>query len=169
MNNNTISKSVRNEAESTPVTNCTCFIIPNGADRFKACYSRDDYEVQLKTLGISKPDDEEPMFQTWFFSDANDNHTCHGWGEELCARFGIGYDPKHPTYMEYDAPSRMPYSVLKDVKEGDVKEFTAPSGAKIRVKFEQLPWRYGRHGRFEEVVNNLYNDLQRWLAAHPDE
>jgi len=130
----------------------TVFIVPNGSYILKENRIMKDENIRRnRSFGIETTENDEVM-QTWVFPSnelfykSNDNWTAHGLPDQFVELFNNeGY-----------APGVLPYSFLKDKKEGDVVELTTASGFKYRMRFEQIPWRYGRFGRFEEVVGHLH-------------
>ncbi len=135
----------------------TCFIVPNGSyilkenEIFKMGSYIDETVRRNTSFGIKTTPEDEVM-QTWIFPSnelfykSNDNWTDHGLPDQFVELFNNeGY-----------APAVLPYSFLKDRKEGEVVELESASGFRYRMRFEQLPWRYGRYGRFEDVVRNLH-------------
>lgn len=140
----------------------TAFIVPNSVCNF-AGYNGHPWGRYIKEylghIGISV-EANDPLLEIWVTSEGHDNNTDHGYGDEQLEALGLPLDADG-TGMAHDAvgiihaPDHIPYRVVKDVKEGDVKTFTAPNGCEVRITFAQLPYRYRSFGRFEEVVEAL--------------
>ena len=132
--------------------NFKCFIVPNQGIRFNLIpfdFLKDEAKTRCKQIGIDIPETDN-MIPVWIHSEFEDNCTDHGYSDEEIIGLGLE-DPKH----DICAPNYLPYSVLKDVKEGDVKTFKAPNGTLVHIKFEQLPYRYGRFGTFENILEKI--------------
>ena len=90
------------------------------------------------------------MISVWLHQDAiADNVTDHGYTNEMCDVLRI------TNYYDQFAPSALPYDIIKNVKEGDILTFKK-NDVTINIKFEQLPYRYGRFGKFEDVCHMVY-------------
>lgn len=130
----------------------TCFIVPNTPYLLKDNELFVEENIQRnRAFGIeTKPGDE--VFQVWIaprnevFREQDDNWSDHGIPDQWFELFD----------KENYAPCLLPYSFLKDRKEGESVQLTSSAGFKYRMVFEQLPWRYRRFGRFEEVVGHLH-------------
>ncbi len=136
------------------------FVIPNSSglvSNFISDSVGTRVKAQMEEICAQFDMDFDPandrLIQMWFHSDelGSDNLEAHG--------FNYGEDSYDFRY------GYLPYKILKDVKEGDTLtiEFNCDKldGDFIRtkkvpltmdVKFEQLPYRYGNKGRFEEAV-----------------
>jgi len=130
----------------------TVFIVPNDPYVLKDNEMFVDDNIRRnKSFGINTTPDDE-VFQVWIFPSnelfykQNDNWGDHGIPEQWVELFN----------KEEYAPWVLPHSFLKDKKEGDVVELESASGFRYRMRFEQKPWRYGRFGRFEDVVSGLH-------------
>ena len=158
-----MTSTTTNTSASTTL-NVACFIIPNGLSTFGGMYFGDSFKDQCRKMGISEEylSDDNLTFECWFTGEGEDNLSAHGWGERICGLLGLPYDPKHPTYDSLSAPARFPVALVKDLKEGDMLTFTAPTGVKINVTFEQMGHRYQRHGRFEALLADLIDDYNAW-------
>jgi hypothetical protein len=111
---------------------------------------------RLELLGIpvlEEGDDNPALIQVWLHTEKYDNLTDHGIPDAMCKI--LGAIPKEldgwSYYKEY-APSYIPLWVLKGIHEGDTREFTAPSGAKVRITFSQKGKRYSQYGVFQDCV-----------------
>lgn len=138
MNNNTINLSL--------------FIIPNSGVALKYCIGYEQDVKLLKQIGIDATA-ETNCLQVWIHCPDRhlDNCTDHGYDEEIIGALGIEAE----EYYNQRAPGLFPMDILTDVQEGETREYTAPSGAKVLIKFEQLPYRYGRFGDINNVAKAL--------------
>ena len=138
MNNNTINLSL--------------FIIPNSGVALKYCIGHEQDLQLLKQIGINASA-ETDCLQVWIHcpEDGLDNCTDHGFNARIIDLLGLGNE----EYYNQRAPGLFPMDILTGVQEGEVREYTAPSGAKVRIKFEQLPYRYGRFGEIQDVAKAL--------------
>lgn len=132
-----------------------CFIVPNGTYILKDNeFNCDSFVKTNAAFGIKTEMDDE-VFQVWIvpsdpkLQEENNNWTDHG--------IGSGYD--HCFFGVNCAPSVLPYSLLKDKKEGDEVELESNVGFKYKLRFSQLPYRYSRFGSFDEVVNSLHKRI----------
>jgi len=152
------------------VLKITAFAVPNSISTFeswiKGCKTQEmDY---LNNLGMTAKEDE-PLLQVWIHGDGADNNTDHGWTNHQLDLLGLPYDAentgkKHDAVGRIHAPSCLPLNVFENAKEGEVRTFKAPNGCIVKLKFEQLPYRYRAFGKFEEITNNL---LQRFYDNKP--
>ena len=140
-----------------------CFCVPNYATRFGDFVPcQQDWQVKrISLLGIPAPAGEDDlMIQVWFHTEKYDNLTDHGIPDAMCKL--LGATPKEldgvQFYKEY-APSVLPLSVIKDVKEGDTLTFTSLSGAKVKIKFAQGGRRYSQFGDFAECVKKAIHGI----------
>jgi len=143
---------------NTTVVNLTAFIIPNPAAKLKEFgkSSRNHLIAPCTVLGIPASNDpEEKWINMWILGDdpKNDNFSCHGYSDHYVSDLGLEYYKK-PT-PEFFAPKYIPLNVLREIKEGDTKEFESWNGVKVRITFEQKGHRYERHGKFEETLRNI--------------
>lgn len=150
-----VNNSWNNAAEES-VVELSCFCIPNYATYFGDFVScqQDWQKRRLQLLGIPAPaGDDDLMIQVWLHDKEHDNLTDHGIPDAMCKKLGAQHKELDGElyYQEY-APSVIPLSVLKDVKEGDTLTFTAPSGAKVRITFSQEGRRYSEFGDFAKCV-----------------
>lgn len=132
--------------------NFSCFIVPNQGIRFDLIsldFIKDELKTRCKQIGIDIPETDN-MIPVWIHSEFENNCTDHGYSDEEINGLGLE-NQKHCLY----APDHLPYSVLEDVQEGDVKTFKAPNGTLVHIKFEQLPYRYGRFGTFENILEKI--------------
>ena len=137
--------------------NLNCFIVPNDGMRFNLFLDclRKSMKKDLNNIGIV-PEDTDDMIQVWISAENEDNCSDHGFPDDILKTLGL----EDESRFDRRCPKFLPYSILKDVKEGDVKQFVAPNGAMINIKFEQLPYRYRRFGTFEETLNYVYYKTQ---------
>ena len=155
-----------NNTTSTNTIDLVCFIIPNcphamGEIDSDLGFLRAGRIERCNYLGIPiRNIDDELLIEVWIAGldknvseEGNDNLSAHGFGEYYAEKLGI--TSRHEDGRKRTAPSYIPYEVLKDVKEGDVKTFTAPNGCNVRMHFEQLPYRYRRFGTFETVLADV--------------
>ena len=149
MNNNTINLSV--------------FIVPNSGTRHDLCLAhiKRSTKERLEWLGIECKDNEV-LYQTWVHcpEEKEDNCTDHGYNDRQ--KHVLGLIDENYAF----APHYMPADLFLNVKEGETKTFTAPNGAIVNVKFEQLPYRYRRFGRIEDVAQRLMFQTKeniKWL------
>ena len=144
--------------------NIGCFVVPNGPmdfDWMKEHYTpkfvdmmRKDTYGPLDTLGIPHKEDEK-YIEVWFYADGHDNLTDHGYGKELSEFLGLEYNARYSTCNKLSAPHHLPYNILKDVKEGDVKTFTTKNGKTVKITFQQKGHRYSNLGNFEDLVQQI--------------
>ena len=130
------------------------FIIPNSTNVIsnERILSFQKGMIDLCKLNGLTEDLEEKMVQVWLTNDKSDNINDHG----------IKIDGK----QYYPSCSNIPYTLIKNVKEGEtatVKFFGYDhSGEKaVKVVFEiqltakQLDYRYKRFGSFEETLKRV--------------
>ena len=128
------------------------FIIPNSP--FKKSVEGDEswqrlvenLAPRLKNFGL-KVEDNEPMVQVWAANEECDNFSNHYshyakmLGEEEV------YNKRFPSYL--------PYSIIKDLKEGETLTLRREDGLVIELVADQLNTRYRRFGKFEECLSDL--------------
>lgn len=164
-------KGIYDVSTNTIKGNASCFIIPNSpgpcksficsADRNfdelkKWCDMNGDIELDMNTT---------PLIQVWWHSNeyfGTDNMYRHG-----CS---VPDTEGHDRRFDIDTPEYMPLTLLEKLgaKEGAVVDIKVPcriskldgSGydecvAEIKLEFDQLHYRYGRFGSFEEVLKKL--------------
>ena len=144
--------------KTTNTIELNAFVVPNSARKFEdfsCCVNQQ--KSYLANIGMFAKDDKEPLIEVWMHGGGEDNCTDHGYTKSQLEALGLPEDAEgtglgHDAFGRIHAPSYLPYHIVKDVKEGDTREFTAPNGCIVKIKFEQLPYRYRNHGRFEEVV-----------------
>jgi hypothetical protein len=158
-----VTINVNNDWDTTNVTEAAvvelkCFCVPNQASYWKDLpeYAQRWFKSRLELLGIpvlDGEDDNPALIQVWVHTDVYDNLTDHGIPDAMCKI--LGAIPKElegfEYYKEY-APGYIPLWVLKGIHEGDTREFTAPSGAKVRITFSQEGKRYSQYGDFQDCV-----------------
>ncbi len=148
----------------TNTINLKCFVVPNPIS-FMSDYKEGanwaeyirDYN---RNIGIEIDDDYDALVEVWVHSVGNDSNTDHGWDETQLEALGLPVDAegtayKHDAYGRIHAPSHLPYKAVAGVIEGETRTFVSPNGCNVNITFEQLPYRYGRFGKFEDVVTEL--------------
>lgn len=143
--------------------NLSLFIVPNSGTRQDVCLNhiKRSNKQRLGWLGIPIKDDEV-LYQVWMHSpeESIDNCTDHGYSDRQIKILGLENE-------EYAfAPHYFPANILLNVKEGEVRSYTAPNGAKINIKFEQLPYRYRRFGAIDEVAKRLVYPTKQNIEFH---
>lgn len=154
------------------VVECGMFIIPNQLctpqtvgwinpeawDMFKQ-----DQESYLEKFGLSA---EDCMVQVWAINGDCDNFTDHF--EEFAEKIlGAPSEemPRDATPEWYGLmrkikfPGHLPYSILKDLEEGDTLVLNMYGTIEFRIKVEQLKHRYMEYGRFEECLKLLEKSM----------
>lgn len=130
--------------------NLSMFIVPNQGCRLDQLIIHDE-ERNLSSFGVPfKPNSK--CLQVWIHGEGEDNLTDHGLGDRICDLLGIPNDLKERMYLR--APGMFPVEELEKVQEGDTLTYNV-NGCTVNIKCEQLPYRYGRFGRFEEVVEMI--------------
>ena len=92
---------------------------------------------------------EEPMIQVWATNNECDNFTDHLAG--YARMIGIPLEDRRKNKF----PTHLPYSLLKDLKEGDTLKLQRKDGVKFELEISQLTTRYPYYGSFEEVLEKL--------------
>ena len=127
------------------------FIIPNTAVKESDFFEKERYDKFLDAQNqvLSQFEDlraEQPMIQVWAFNKACDNFSCHhGTFAEM-----LGSEED-----EYRFPTYLPFSVLKDLKEGETITLKMKNGVEFRLVASQTTTRYRDFGTFEEVLTRL--------------
>ena len=134
------------------IVNLSLFIVPNSGCSLKYVIG---YQQDLKLLhqiGINASP-ETTCLQVWIHCPEHnlDNCTDHGYDKEIINALGIEAEECY----NQRAPGFFPMDILTGVREGEVREYMAPNGIKVRIKFEQLPYRYGRFGTIDTVAKSL--------------
>ena len=133
--------------------NLSMFIVPNSGvnEKYRLDFLRDNDIAECERIGIPLKGDED-VFQVWIHCPelGIDNCTDHGLGKEIRKRLGLGEEERLCS-----APGYVPFSQFEGKKEGETVTFTSPNGTIVNVKLEQLPYRYGRFGSFEEVFQKM--------------
>lgn len=140
------------------IPNCSCTAKDFLVDSFRLRTTKRMYDI-CNQFGMDFDPDNDKLIPIWFHSDEleSDNLEAHGFKYN-----GNHYDFRY---------AYLPYKILKDIKEGDeltIKFYSEYAGTyyaeddpmvnesdiwlTMDVKFEQLPYRYGNKGRFEEAV-----------------
>lgn len=149
---------VENNGKVNIQFNGSVFIIPNHAGTVDGfVVSKDKYRKFMEDLcdlnSDQKFDPEDNLVQVWIHSeDLNcDNVTRHN----PCVKHN------DKEYWLEPMAEYIPSSLLRGHKEGDTIQFTYPLEdeenvtATINMKLEQLPYRYGSFGSFEEVLDKV--------------
>lgn len=146
------------------ITNASMFIIPNSLQSPKTdmwekpmaelserseCLNFKMRKDELAPWGIDVKLDDT-FVQVWIHADGSDNLTDHGLDDEMIDELW----PNGERAACY-APGYLPISLFEGKKEGDTVTFTTTAGVKLDVKLEQLPYRYGHFGTFENVLSRL--------------
>ena len=148
----------------TNTINLKCFVVPNPVSFMEDYHQGVNWAEYIRdynrNIGIEIDDDYDALVEVWIHSTGNDNNTDHGWDETQLEALGLPADAdgtsfKHDAYGRIHAPGHLPYKAVAGVVEGETRTFVAPNGCKVNITFEQLPYRYGRFGRFEDVVTEL--------------
>ena len=151
--------------------NASCFIIPNSAGVCNdfLC-SPDEYTEDMRAYcklnGLDIDPANTKLIQVWWHSEefGTDNMYRHGCYAVDCDGTEYRWGINTPEYMTYD--------MIKDCKEGDVISIKVPiwigtvdeyrkgnktidGTAELQLKLNQLNYRYGNHGRFEEVLRKV--------------
>lgn len=138
------------------------FIIPNTASKAANFMSmaetrKNEMEQLCKANGLVF-DPEDPLVQIWVTNDDVENFQDHH------PRFIMG-----GKVYEYNLQTRLPYSILKNIKEGETFDITIPvkgrpvdldedtkSPVETEINFKltakQTEYRYRRFGKFEECL-----------------
>lgn len=105
-------------------------------------------KYMLNNFGLTV---EEPMIQVWAGNEICDNFSDH------MVKFAkmIGENEAIEVARENRFPSHLPYSVVKDLKEGDTLTLRHKNGVVFNLKVSQTTTRYARFGNFEDVLEKL--------------
>jgi len=134
--------------------NIAIFIVPNGLVPVRELRSGSDFaQEQLKDIesfyGI-KLDDDDWLTQFWATDrsdrSGNSNLNDHGY----VTQEGNLY--RFPTYI--------PLSLIRDKQEGDAIRINGAQG-RFTLQCLQLPYRYSRFGKFEEVLSGLLSRVKK--------
>lgn len=138
--------------ENKNIVNLSLFIIPNSGVALKYIIGYQQDIKLLKQIGVDATA-ETNCLQVWIHCPdlQLDNCSDHGFGSVISSMLGI-YNEEHYNRR---APHYFPMDILTDVKEGEVRQYLAPNGCLVRIKFEQRPYRYGHFGDITEVANSL--------------
>ena len=145
------------------VINLSLFIVPNSGTRQDVCldFIKKSNKERLGWLGIKIADDEI-LYQVWVHcpEEGLDNCTDHGYSVRQIKLLGL----KEEEFAY--APHYFPANILLNVKEGEVRSYTAPNGCTINIRFEQLPYRYRRFGTIDEVAKRLVFPTKENIEFH---
>ncbi len=147
----------------------SCFIVPNSIRKIGYCTISDVGGTHIWDMNLSEmerlshfrftPIRGARYIEVWIHNPAegsNSNWTDHGIPQEYLHLFDYDQNERYAH-----APNLLPMKFLLNKKEGDEVTLRDDHRALITLKFEQLPYRYSRFGKFEEVVDKLlkkYND-----------
>lgn len=143
----------------------SCFIVPNSIKKLgyvtisnvngTHIWDKDIYELnRISRFGI-EPVRGARYIQVWIRcpeEGVESNWTDHGIPEQYKTVFGYYKESKFAF-----APSVLPVNYLMQFREGMIATLFERDNHIVTLKFEQLPYRYGRFGRFEDVVKYLLN------------
>ena len=122
------------------------FVVPNSPMPLGLKFS----DRIAKSIWGSTSKATEGCIEVWMTSDDSDNWSAHGVKTDVDG-----------TKISVNVPNHIPFSVLKDVKEGDTIEFVSTQwvkklGEHVDVKFtliaNQKDFRYRSNGEFETTV-----------------
>ena len=154
----------RKKVTMKTITNASMFIIPNSLQSPKTdmwekpmaelserseCLNFKMRKDELAPWGINVKLNDT-FVQVWIHADGSDNLTDHGLDDEMIDELW----PNGEQAACY-APGYLPISLFEGKKEGDTVTLTTTAEVKLDVKLEQLPYRYGHFGTFEEVLGRL--------------
>lgn len=130
--------------------NLHVFIVPNPLIRLSECWD-DGIAIRqdAEWFGVQNTNPDDLFVECWVVDPQGGDHsnlTDHRWTT------GDGRDHLVPTYI--------PVSLLRNKREGETVEFSNELG-QWRIELRQLPYRYGRHGSFEEVLGYLINTANK--------
>ena len=141
----------------------SCFVVPNPIQKLgyvtisnvngTHIWDKDVDELERMSKFGVWPVRGARYIQVWIHCPAegeNSNWTDHGIPEQYKNMFGY-----HNADRFAYAPSVLPMKYLMKFKEGETTTLFENDNCIVTLKFEQLPYRYGRFGRFEEVVEKL--------------
>ena len=143
------------------------FVVPNGICTLGWCgvshcfgshiWDKDHSTLsKLEHFGIT-PVRGAKYVQVWILDrdGGNDsNWGDHGVPKEYHKLFNFT-EVDEDGYLRAYAPKYLPYEFLKDRKEGEEIVLTENDEYIIKLKFEQLPYRYRSFGAFEDVIKAL--------------
>ena len=143
----------------------SCFIVPNSIRKLgyvtisnvngTHLWDKDIDELYRVFSFHVEPVRGAKYVQVWIHcpeEGENSNWTDHGIPEQYRLVFGYNKNDRFAY-----APSVLPVKYLMKFKEGEITTLFENDDYIVTLKFEQLPYRYGRFGRFEEVVEKLIN------------
>lgn len=152
MKNTNSTNTVNTNTNTNNILEFECFIVPNKLVKWEAMpnYFKERLAADLRRFGI-EPDDGRYV-QVWVLSESLglENATDHGLDRETCEILGLDANESN-CY----APGYLPYSLISELEEGDSIALTTNNNTNIVIEFRQKPYRYGRFGRFEEVLEYL--------------
>ena len=139
--------------------NVDAFIVPNKTHVVSDfLFDADDRETAYKLLAwinkVHYEPSEDKLVEFWYVSPEleSDNLVDHGFkiNGQYCN-------------CDYDIGRFLPYSMVKDHKEGDTIDVIWPydDGSDVmkfilmHVTFKQMGYRYARFGKFEEVLERV--------------
>ena len=140
--------------------NINMFVVPNQGCRLDQILFHEDEEGRLERFGVPFHANSKCL-QVWCHCDEEDNLTDHGLTDSICDALGI---PEGRERFYVYAPNMFPVAELEKVNEGGTLTYTTKNGCVVNIKCEQLPYRYGRFGKFEEVVAMVSRNSERNIA-----
>ncbi len=144
--------------------NADIFVIPNSAGKIENFIPFEDSLNEMKQIcelnGYGEFDKNDPLIQVWVCDNKCENYQNHY----------PKFTAEGKTYR-YNLTSFIPYSILKNVKEGETIDLDLPvTGFHIneddtessidtvisfKLTAKQTSYRYRRFGNFEEVVERV--------------
>ena len=147
MTNNISTKTIKGEV----------FIIPNKTVRGFDFLLKEKVKNEMETIFSSHIEhfDNEKFVEIWCMTpeDAESNWACHGFEEEDSKKLSSNW-PVVNRFNEKLMVNRLPYSLLKNKKEGDVITFSFENVV-FELTCSQLKHRYKTYGKFEEVLERV--------------
>ena len=134
------------------VVSADIFIIPNGLTRLDSEWYTEKYpEYRAEYLKQQEELNLEPsteLVQVWVTNSDCENFDCKGHKGLLEAW------KNKKSLNNYRFPSNLPTNLFEGKKEGDIVVIDTPE-ARVELKLNQLNYRYGSHGTFEDVLARL--------------
>lgn len=162
--NSIVYESAEIKTETTPdakVIKCVTFVIPNSYCRLDKLFMHEALVEKWQFwLGVTKVDPNEKLVQVWTHDGVgkDSNWQDHQPEEDVLAAFdALGNRKKskaereHQHYLNF-WPGFVPYSLIKNVKDGDVIKFYPRPDIVIEMTCTQQGGRYGDIGNFNELV-----------------
>ena len=162
--NNIIYEQAEVKIETTPeakVIKCKSFVVPNSYGRLKTLFMHEELiEKWNYWYGITKCDLDEKLVQIWTHDGVDPDSNWQNRQPEdevlevfdaLCDRKKAKVDRSYQLYLNF-FPGFIPYSLIQDVKDGDVIKFYPRPNIVIEMTCTQQGGRYGSIGNFDELV-----------------